>query len=221
MHVRIHDFKENPDTDDAPSKLQPASLKKHGIQGRSDAKHRYISVDFIICDYGDGTYSVIRWSISGFQRLSTRESRFPLQTYERAAIYAVGDAVAADDLTYDDIDMVQELQLQGSLTQGGPLRHVYAEYKIVDGRFKHPRILKRPRPGRRNTTAKSEEARSRVSRAAEEYRRALESGSRSPTADVARALTVGRSTAARALTAAREQGLLGPALRNRAGEQQT
>jgi hypothetical protein len=36
-------------------------------------------------------------------------------------------------------------------------------------------------------------------------------GKRTPTADIAHALNVGRSTAARALSAAREQGVLGPA----------
>jgi len=57
-----------------------------------------------------------------------------------------------------------------------------------------------------------------LDRVIDEYRGAIERGSRSRTADTARALDVGRSTAARALAAAREQDCLA-ALRNRAGEQ--
>jgi hypothetical protein len=61
--------------------------------------------------------------------------------------------------------------------------------------------------------------RERIPRAATAYRQAIARGSRKPTEEVAQALNVGRSTAARAISAARAQGLLGPALRARAGEQ--
>jgi hypothetical protein len=178
----------------------------------------YVAVDFTVAER-NGQLEIVQWSISGYEILTTKQSRFPLQTYARAALFAVEDALAADNLTYEDI-MTQELPYHGSLTNDR-VGWVYKEFRIVDGQVADARARKprpRPRPPRANPSPRSDEAGSRPPRAADEYRRAIERGSRSPTADVARALNVGRSTAARALAAAREQGLLGPALRNRAGE---
>jgi hypothetical protein len=178
----------------------------------------YVAVDFTVAER-HGQLEIVQWSISGYEILTTKQSRFPLQTYARAALFAVEDALAADKLTYEDI-MAQELPYHGSLTND-KLGWVYREFRIVDGQIADARARKprpRSRPSRANPSPRSDEARGRPPRAADEYRRAIERGSRSPTADVARALNVGRSTAARALAAAREQGLLGPALRSRAGE---
>jgi hypothetical protein len=178
----------------------------------------YVAVDFTVAER-NGQLEIAKWSISGYEILTTKQSRFPLQTYARAALFAVEDALAADELTYEEI-MAQELPYHGSLTND-KLGWVYQEFRIVDGQIvdapgRKPRP--RARPPWTNPSPRSDEAHSRARRAADEYRRGIARGSRSPTADVARALNVGRSTAARALAAAREQGLLGPALRNRAGE---
>jgi hypothetical protein len=180
----------------------------------------YLAVDFVIGER-DGRLEIAKWSITGHEILTTRQSRFPLQTYARAALFAAEDALAADDvLTYEAI-MAQELPYIRSLTEdeAGSRGWVYKEFRIVDGRIRDARARKpRQRPRRKHVTAKDDELDTRIPRAVEAYRRAIERGSRSPTVDVARALNVGRSTAARALSDAREQGLLGPALRNRAGE---
>jgi hypothetical protein len=181
----------------------------------------YVAVDFTVAER-EGQLEIAKWSISGYEILTTKQSRFPLQTYARAALFAVEDALAADALTYEEI-MAQELPFHGSLSND-KLGWVYQEFRIVDGQVADARSRKprpRPRPPRTNSSPRSDETHSRAPRAADEYRRAIERGSRSPTADVARALNVGRSTAARAIAAAREQGLLGPALRNRAGESPT
>jgi hypothetical protein len=53
---------------------------------------------------------------------------------------------------------------------------------------------------------------------AERYRAALDRGIRSPTQTVANELNAPRSTVARWVATARERGLLGPAMRGRAGE---
>jgi hypothetical protein len=175
----------------------------------------YLEIDFVIGER-DGQLSIARWSISGLQMLPAEQRRPPLDAYAKTALFAVEDALAADELTYEEI-MTQELPHHGSLTND-KLGWVYKEYRLVDGHVEDPRGRKpKPPPRRPRTTPKSEELSTRPARAVE-YRQAIERGSRSPTADVARALNVGRSTAARALAAAREQGLLGPALRNRAGE---
>jgi hypothetical protein len=192
-HVRLLDFEGDP-TDFSRYALQLAPVKRAQGRGRPDPQP-YIAVDFVIGTHPGGELFVHSWSISGFEVLTTRQSRFPMQTYARAALFAVEDALDAGERTYK-------------------------EYRVVDGQVQDPRTGKpRPRSRRQYVSAKSEELQTRVERAAEEYRRAVDRGSVSPTVDVAHALSVGRSTAARAIAAARKQGLLGPALRNRAGEQ--
>lgn len=57
-----------------------------------------------------------------------------------------------------------------------------------------------------------------VEKAAEVYRAAVKAGRRDATMAVAEALNVSRPTAARRLDKARQQGLLGPAARTKAGE---
>jgi hypothetical protein len=180
----------------------------------------YIAVDFIIAYHNPG-YSIVKWSISGYDRLSTKLSRLPLRTYLRAANLAVDDAIAADDVFFSPgLCLSDEVPTIGYVRRPESGYH-RRDYRIVDGQLTDPRTKTnlRPRPRRRYHTEPSDEAQDRVPRAVDEYRQALERGSRSPTADVAHALKVGRSTAARALAEAREQGPLGPALRNRAGEQ--
>jgi hypothetical protein len=71
---------------------------------------------------------------------------------------------------------------------------------------------RRPRRGAPITDAQLEDVATR-------YRKAIEDGDRSPTRTVADQLVVGRSTAARWIAKARERGMLGPALRATAGEQ--
>jgi hypothetical protein len=105
----------------------------------------------------------------------------------------------------------------------GQLNWGRGEYLLVDGHVQDiGGDTPRPRPRRvaptASLTAKRAELDTRIREAADEYRRAIRRGSRSPTADVADALNVGRSTAARAIAAARKQGLLGPARRTAPGE---
>jgi hypothetical protein len=182
-----------------------------------------IVVHFLIGRRVGGDLYVVRWSINGYELLSTTESRTPLQTYAKAAIFAVEDALAVRDAhgpddkpTYNPLP--PEVAYQASVTNG-KLNWGRGTYLVVDGQLQDlGGHTPRPRSSPPRVKRKSGELEARIPRAVEEYRRAIERGSLSPTADVARALNVGRSTAARALAAAREQGLLGPALRNRAGE---
>jgi hypothetical protein len=150
-----------------------------------------LTVTFEIGELQSGELFVSQWSISGPDVPRSRASRVPLHTYSRAALYAVEHAIANG---------------RGS-----------TRYEIDrNGRIIDPRAGERPeRPRKRHVYPKDE---TRVARAAELYREAYERGSRSPTADVARELNVGRSTAARAIADARKKGLLGSALANRAGE---
>lgn len=217
-HVRLHDF--TGDTSRASFdrhayRLAPLKQGRPGAATRP-AEQPYIAVDFLIGE--NHGLEVLAWSISGYQPLATRRSRFPLQTYARAAVLAVEDALAVDDLTYEKI-MEQELPYHGHLADDGS-GHVYREFKIVDGRIEDPRTGRPRTPARhKHTYPKNGKHQLELGLVVDEYRRAIDRGSRSPTVDVARAFNVGRSTAARSIAAARKQGLLGPALRNRAGEQ--
>jgi hypothetical protein len=214
-HVRILDWEGDLQGSSAAARERraPSNRSRHG-----DRRPPFIAVEFIIGRHDPG-YSIAKWSISGYELLSTRASRFPLQTYARAAMLAVEDAIAAEGQPGSHRYLWDELPYIG-YPRTPEHGYIYREYRVVKGQVTDPRLARkpRPRPQRHYVTARSDEFHDRVSRAVDEYRRALEHGSRSPTADVARALNVGRSTAARALSEAREQGLLGPALRNRAGE---
>jgi hypothetical protein len=178
--------------------------------GEDDDPTQDVLVEFTI-QVRDGWPTIASWAIRGTGATATRRSRFPLATYARAALLAAEDALAADGLTHEDI-VRADLLYVGSLSTGW----VGREFRVVDGRLDDPRTR---RPAPRHRAQRRERADDRVERAAAEYRQALERGSRSPTADVARVLDVGRSTAARAISEARERGLLGAALRTAAGEQ--
>lgn len=176
-----------------------------GVQPGSPAQpDPYVEADFTILQTG-AQLTVVRWSITGTEMISTRKSRIPLQTYARAALIAVEDA----------------LEASGRRSRRG---HVSA-FEMSNGRLIDPQTREQRKPSRRqaHTAANGNGKRPTLDLAqvVDEYRKAIERGSRSPTVDVAHALNVGRSTAARALAAAREQRLLGPALRNRAGEERT
>jgi hypothetical protein len=182
----------------------------------------HIAVEFII-GRRDGELAISNWSISGYDMPpASRDSRLPLHTYARAALLAVDDALAVDELTHEDVmrHMNEGLPYHGTLSEAPAF--VTRAFRIADGRLDDPRARNpRPRPRRTNHTVTPEERLTRATRAAEAYREAIARGSPSPTEDVARALDVSRSTASRAITDARRQGLLGRALRNRAGEQMT
>jgi hypothetical protein len=192
------------------------------VLGEADDDPNDVEAHFLIGRRKSGDLHIHRWSITGSLPPRTTESRTPLQTYARAAIFAVEDAVAVRDAHGPDDKpaynpLPREVAYQASVTNG-KLNWGRGGYLVVNGQVRdlggqEPRV-RRSRP--RSPSRDGLEA--RIPQAVEEYRRAIADGSRSPTADVARALNVGRSTAARALAAAREQGLLGPALRNRAGE---
>jgi hypothetical protein len=190
--------------------------------GEADDEPHNVEVHFLIGRRRSGDLSVHRWSITGSELLSTTESRTPLRTYARAALFAVEDAIAVQDAHGPDNKPTHEplrpeTVYEASLTDG-KLDLGRGTYLVVDGRV-HDVGGKMPRTRRsRPRSRRSNDLEARIPQAVEEYRRAIADGSRSPTEDVARALNIGRSTAARALAAAREQGLLGPALRNRAGE---
>ena len=215
-HVRILDWEDDPQGGGLAAQKHRARSRRNR---QGDRRPPFIAVEFIIGRHDQG-YSIAKWSISGYDLISTRASRFPLQTYAKAAMLAVEDAIAAEGKPVDHGDLWDQLPYIG-YPRTPELGYIYREYLVVNGQMTDPRVTRkpRPRPQRHYVTARSDEVRDRVSRAVDEYRKALEQGSRSPTADVARALNVGRSTAARALSEAREQGLLGHALRNRAGEQ--
>ena len=122
-------------------------------------------------------------------------------SFEKLALLAAGDAIANDAIPTDT-----------------PGMWTRADYQIVNGRVDDPRAYQPHRtPRRRNHHDTNGD--SPAHRAAEAYRQAVDRGSRHPTADAARALNVSRATAGRAISEARKQGLLGPALRNHAGEQ--
>jgi hypothetical protein len=153
--------------------------------------HAGLMINFEIGRLRDGGLYVSRWSIFGADEPRSSASRVPLHTYSRAALLTA--------------------------------EHYFRERRSYDGRYEvdeHGRIEdphplpqpKRP-PGRR---ARPNEE--RIRRAVEVYREAIGRGDQAPTVAVARALSVGRSTAARDLDAARERGWLGPAIPNRAGE---
>jgi hypothetical protein len=214
--VRILDWEDDPLRGDAAGHGRGA---RSGRDRQRDRRDRFIAVEFIV-GWHDPGYSIAKWSISGYELMSTRASRFPLRTYALAAMFAVEDAIADGGVPSRRGNLWDFLPYIGN-SRSPELGYIYREYRVVDGNVVNPRAKRkpRPRPRRRYVTTKSDEKRDRIERATDEYRRALQEGSRSATLDVARALNVGRSTAARAITEAREQGLLGPALRNRAGEQ--
>ena len=167
----------------------------------------YIEADFTVLQR-DGYLTVVAWSISGTELISTRKSRIPLQTYARAALSAVEDALELNaERTYEQMTIER--------------RGHRSRFEMSNGRLIDPdtREQREPSPRHKHTAATNGDRPTvELARVVDEYRQAIERGSRSPTVDTARALNVGRSTAARAIAAAREQGLLGPALRNRAGE---
>lgn len=138
----------------------------------------------------DETAFLDAWSIQGRGEPLTRATRVPLKTFARAAA----------------------LEAEHAATGGAGNSTVYPINDHGKIENPHPRP---PRPRKRHLYPVDE---TRVEKAAELYRAAFERRSRSPTVDVARKLNVGRSTAARAIASARQQGLLGPALPNRAGE---
>jgi hypothetical protein len=206
----------------AGTELWHVTIEDLPMLGEADDDPNDVEAHFLIGQRNGGDLHVHRWSITGSMPPRTTESRTPLQTYARAAIFAVEDALAVRDAHGPDDKpaynpLPPEVPYLASVTNG-KLNWGRGNYLVVNGQVRdlggqEPRVRRsRPRNPRRNGLE------ARIPQAVEEYRRAIADGSRSPTADVARALNVGRSTAARALAAAREQGLLGPALRNRAGE---
>ena len=111
----------------------------------------YLAVDFVI-GQRDGQLEIVKWSITGHQVLATRQSRFPLQTYARAALFAAEDALVADDVLDYEAIMAQELPYLGSLKRGW----VYKEFRIADGHIEDPRARKpRRSPRRKNATTKA------------------------------------------------------------------
>jgi hypothetical protein len=179
-----------------------------------------IVVHFVIAS-GGGELWVNHWTMVGLGPSSMSGSRTPLQTLARVAIYSVEDALAVREAHAPDGKLTHEplppeVGYSASVTDG-QLTWGAGTYRIIDGQlqdFGGP--TPRPRPSRPRASSKRNDA--RIPQAVEEYRRAISRGSRSPTVDVARALHVGRSTAARAIAEARRQGLLGPAKRTAAGE---
>ena len=188
-HVAIHSDASSPQPGDTfPSDVAP-----------------HVEISFLIAQLDSGALSVVRWTLTGGSdvRLS-QTARFPLRTYARAAILAVVDVLEeAGGVAFEQV--VAE-------------NHAYFNsFDIVAGRLTDPRtreIRTTPKQSHTSNGAHGPD----LDRVVEEYRKAIERGSRSPTRDVAQAFDVGRSTASRRLAEARQQGLLGPALRTSAGE---
>lgn len=193
------------------------------IEGDEFDDEPEIVVQFVIGSRGRDKLYIHRWSMVGVGPQSTSGTRTPLQTLARVAIWAVEDALdvrAAHGMNggvaYGPLP--PEVLYMASVTNG-TLNWGRGMYQVADGQLQDVGgQTARPRARRPTSTAKRNEIEQRIPAAVKEYRRALEHGSRSPTSDVARALNVGRSTAARALAEARRQGLLGPARRTSAGE---
>lgn len=167
----------------------------------------YIEADFTVLQH-NGQLTVVSWSISGTEIVSTRKSRIPLQAYARAALIAVEDALHANaEHSYEQ--MMAERRGHASFLE-------MSNGRLIDPKTRESR---KPAPRPRLVASNGKPIGLAPSDVADAYRMAVKSGSRSPTVDVAHAFHVGRSTAARAIAEARKQGLLGPALRNAAGEQ--
>src|SRR6516225_374061 len=78
-HVRILDWQSDAArATAAATKRTPSSRRRRTRDGPP-----MIAVEFIIGRHDRG-YSILKWSISGYQMVSTRASRFPLQTYAKA-----------------------------------------------------------------------------------------------------------------------------------------
>jgi hypothetical protein len=149
-------------------------------------------VSFEIGRLRDGGLFISRWSITGSHEPRSSASRIPLHIYSRAAL-----------LTAEHYFRER--------------RRYTSRYEVDEhGRIDDPHPLPRPKRPRARHQHPCDET--RIKRAVNVYRQALERGDRAPTVAVARALHVGRSTAARDLAAARKRGWLGPAYANRAGE---
>lgn len=176
-----------------------------GLVEDQPAPAPHVEVNFLVAQHDSGALTIIRWTITGGSdvRLAA-SSRFPLRTYARAAILAVADALEEyAGLTYEQITAERHAHLNGFDIKAGQLTDQHTRQR-------------RATPKRRYATNGAR--RPELHRVVDEYRKALERGSRSPTVDVAQAFNVGRSTAARSLAEARRQGLLGAALRTRPGE---
>jgi hypothetical protein len=167
-------------------------------------------VTFEIARYGDGRLAIVRWAVVGLTDAQlVKRSRFPLRTYARAALVAVADALDA----YGE----EGLDYAGAVET----RHAVVNYLLLEGGRlvdQDTRAVRTP-PPRVRVRSGGGSLRSKLARVAELYREAVADGSHRATADVAETFGVSRATAARAVSAARRQGLLGPALRTRAGEQ--
>jgi hypothetical protein len=168
----------------------------------------YVEASFQVAEFKDGALAVVGWALTGTSDVRLSESsRFPLRTYARAAILAVLDALdATPDLTYEQIKAQRRTYIGG--------------YEVIGGRLTDKRTHT-ARTVPKHAHATNGAGRLDLDRVVDAYREAIERGSRSPTVDVAHAFDVGRSTAARSLAEARRQGLLGQALRTRAGERPT
>jgi len=183
--------------------VQPDDWPEPGDKAREPDPH--IEADFTIIQL-ESVLAVVKWSITGTEVISTRKSRIPLQSYARAALIAVEDALEANGY-YSYKEMTAERR-----------GHVSA-YQMNNGRLLDPET-RQPRkpPSRKHVYPPSGIHRLDLARIADTYRKAVKAGSRSATLDTARAFNISRSTAARKITEARRQGLLGPARRNAAGE---
>jgi hypothetical protein len=189
---------------------------KEADVARDALSEPYLAASFLV-GADSGQLRILRWTISGLEILPTTKSRLPLALLARLAVFAVEDALAADDVLTYEVIMAQELTYIGSLAEPGG--QVVREYRVVNGEVQDPRSgLPRPRRAP-PPTAKRVELRERVRRAAEEYQRAVRRESRTATLDVAAALGLSRASAARAIAEARRLGMLGAALEGRAGEQ--
>jgi hypothetical protein len=170
----------------------------------------YVHTGFGIAQFEDGNLAIIGWAITGSSdvRLSA-SSRFPLRTHARAALLAVEDAIedaGTMGLSYEQVVATRHQFINNFVLEGG--------------RLTDPRTHKvRAAPKRRYAHPANGSHRPELDDVVSEYRDAIERGSRSPTVDVARAFGVSRATAARSLAEARSQGLLGLALKARAGEE--
>jgi hypothetical protein len=156
-------------------------------------------ISFTIHQFTNGTLVVTGWKIEGGHdvRLTSSDVRLPLRTYARTALLAVEDAIA--DPAYKKGGYLTQYEVSGG--------------KVMDYGTRNARSPQTPRIAPTNGRPTPD-----LSAWVDAYRQAVERGSRSAIVDVANAFHVGRSTASRRIAEARREGLLGPALRNKAGE---